>query len=236
MKMSCLSAARSWPGAIRAAALLALILASLFPSSRARALIITEIMYHPEEADDRPFEWIEIYNENADPIDLSGYSLCNAVTLELPVGTWLEARSFLVLCANEANVTAKHGVTNVFGDWFTDPGTSPSLSNGGERIEICNPGGKTVAEVRYNDRGKWPAGADGTGHSIALVSFWSEIDDPDSWALSLEVGGTPGAANGFTDEGGTSSFRHGCLRIHHQVARPGALHRERLLARRAAEG
>jgi hypothetical protein len=182
-----------------------LLVATLLPASSARALIITEIMYHPEEVDDRPFEWIEIYNENADPLDLSGYSICNGVALNIPPGTWLEARSFLVLCADSANVTAKHGITNVLGDWFSDPGSSPSLSNGGERIEICNPGGMTVAEVSYNDRGNWPSGADGTGHSLALVSFWTDIDDADSWALSLELGGTPGEPNGFTDEGGAGT-------------------------------
>ncbi len=168
-------------------------------------LTITEIMYHPEEPDDRPFEWFEIYNENADALDLTGYSVCSGVGFDFPPGTWLDGKSFLVVCANAANIQAKHGAANVVGDWFTSPDSSPSLSNGGERLEICNPGGKTVAEVRYNDRGKWPSGADGTGHSLALVSYWSDVDDPDGWALSLELGGTPGAPNGLSPEEGSGT-------------------------------
>ncbi|MBI4604833.1 MAG: lamin tail domain-containing protein, partial [Planctomycetes bacterium] len=184
-------------------AALALVLGAFACPGRLGALIVTEIMYHSEEPDDRPFEWIELYNENADALDLSGFTICGGIRFELPLGTWLDGKSFLVVCADASNVQAKHGIANVLGDWFTDPSASPSLSNGGERIEVCNPGGRTVAEVRYNDRGKWPAGADGTGHSLALRSYWSDIDDPDGWAVSLELGGTPGAPNGFSaDEGG----------------------------------
>lgn len=172
------------------------------PSGPLQSLIITEIMYHPEEVDDRPFEWIELYNENPDPLDLSGYRVCNGIDYEFPRDTWLDGRTYLVLAANAANVEAKHGIVGVLGDWLVAP-DSPSLSNGGERIEVCNPGGVTICQVGYNDRQKWPSGPDGTGHSLALVSAWTDVDDPDSWATSLELGGTPGAPNGFTVEEGT---------------------------------
>jgi hypothetical protein len=179
------------PTAFLAGALVSLSLAS----ARLEALVITEVMYNPGETpDERPFEFIELYNENADPLDLSGFTVCNGVEFVIPDGTWLEGKSFLVICASRTNIQAKYGITNILGDWFTNP-ASPSLSNGGERIEICNPGGRTVVEVQYNDRGKWPSGADGTGHSIEIESPFAEVDDPDSWVLSNDTGGSPGVAN-----------------------------------------
>ncbi len=165
-----------------------------------KALVITEVLYHPPEVDNNPYEYIEIYNENADPLDLTGYTICKGVQFAFPPDTWIEGRSYLVVCAIEANIQSTYGITNTVGDWYTDPATSPSLSNGGERIEICNPGGRTVATVRYNDRGKWPSGADGTGHSLSLISPFLEPDDPDSWTLSLALGGTPGEPNGHETE------------------------------------
>lgn len=180
------------------------------------ALVITEVLYNPSlpagETDGRLLEYIEIYNENQDPLDLSGYSVCNGVDFEFPEGTWLEGRSYLVLCAKEAKIRALYSITNTLGDWFIDPETSPSLSNGGERIEICNPAGKTVVEVEYNDRNAWPAGADGAGHSLSLIGPFREIDDAESWTLSLAPGGTPGGANGHEPEetvGPSGSARDG---------------------------
>ena len=179
-------------------ALLISLLATAFGAPGIQALVINEIMYHSSETDDRPYEFIELYNENPDPLDLSGYTICNGVSFTFPAGTWLDGRSFLVVCADQAAIRAKYSIDNAIGNWSNDV----SLSNGGERIEICNPGGISVVSVRYNDRGKWPAGADGTGHSLSLVNPFVEIDDPDHWRLSLELGGTPGKPNGLTPEEG----------------------------------
>ncbi len=157
-----------------------------------RALTITEVMYHPAEVESQRYEYIEIYNENPDPIDLSGFSVCDGVDFVIPQGTFLLGHSFLVICADEVAIREKYDIDNVVGDWIWQGEFGTSLSNGGERIEICNPGGRVVAEVRYNDRGKWAAAADGTGHSLELIAPYTEIDDPDSWDLSNDPGGSPG--------------------------------------------
>lgn len=133
------------------------------PAGRVHGLVISEVMYHPPEVNEEELEFLELYNENPDPLDLSGYFICNGVFFVFPEGTWLEGRSALVVCADEASVQAKYGITNTVGDWVTG---GRELSNGGERVELCNPGGRTVVELRYNDRGKWPSGADGGGHSL----------------------------------------------------------------------
>ena len=159
----------------------------LFPASgRLQALTISEVMYHSGALEDQGDEFIELYNENIDPIDLSGYSICNGINFVFPRGTYLDGHSYLVVCANEAAIRARYGITNTIGDWIG------SLDNSGERIEICNTGGRIVTEMRYNDRGKWPVGADGTGHSLTLKAPFLDVDDADNWRLSRSLGGTPG--------------------------------------------
>ena len=169
----------------------------LFPvSGRLQALTISEVMYHSAALEDQGDEFIELYNENIDPVDLSGYSICNGINFVFPRGTYLDGHSYLVICANEAVIRDRYGITNTIGDWIG------SLDNSGERIEICNTGGRIVTELRYNDRGKWPVGADGTGHSLTLKAPFLDVDDADSWRLSRALGGTPGGPNGPSFEAG----------------------------------
>ena len=160
----------------------------------AEALVISEIMYHSADAEEKRFEFVELYNENPDPLDLSGFSLCNGVEFEFPQGTWLNGYEIVVVCADVVAIRDKYGITNVLGGWLREDGT-PALSNGGEAVEVCNSAGIEIIKVRYNDRGNWPAAADGTGHSLEIVAPYDEVDDPDNWMASNSIGGTPGLPN-----------------------------------------
>ena len=160
-----------------------------------QALTISEIMYSPRGEEQRRFEFIELFNENPDPLDLSGYMICDGVSFVFPEGTWMDGYTFLVVCADQAAVRDRYGIQNTVGDWAWDGESGNSLSNGGEDIEICNPGGRRILRVEYNDRGKWPVGADGLGHSLELGAPYTEQDDPDSWVQSSDLGGSPGILN-----------------------------------------
>jgi hypothetical protein len=160
----------------------------------AAAIVINEILYHAADADDRPYEYIELYNENPDPLDLSDYSFCNGVSYVFPEDTFLDGRSFVIVCADPAAFSQRYpdvpAAVPVLGPW------TGALENSGERIELCNPAGISIVDLRFNDRGKWHSGADGTGHSLSLITPYSDFTDPDAWTLSAAVGGTPGADNG----------------------------------------
>lgn len=157
------------------------------------AIVITEIHYHPEgEADvARRLEFIEIYNEDSNPRDLTNFAFVEGVEFDFPGRVFLEGHSYLVICADEDLIQARYGISNTLGNWSS----TTSLDNGGERVSLANPAGKIVASLRFNDSGRWPAGADGTGHSLSLIDPFTELDDPDHWALSFERGGTPGTEN-----------------------------------------
>lgn len=154
---------------------------------------ITEIMYHPQLAGNS-LEYLELHNETPDPIDITGYYFSAGIRFTFTERTFLAPGAYLVVCANETLVQATYGIDNVVGNW--DPSTA--LDNAGEMIELSNPAGVVEARVVYNDRGKWPAGADGTGHSLELEYVYSQMDDPDSWALSSTIGGSPGKPNDTT--------------------------------------
>ena len=186
-----------------ARALLAVILSSGLLQTPVEALVITEVMYHPDGVNNTTHEYIEFYNENPDPFDLGGFRVCNGVAYEFPNPTILESGEFIVLVGDKAQFDSTYGAGLNSVQW-----TAGSLDNGGERIELCNPGNAVVISFRYNDRDGWPAGADGTGHSIELQSPYLSEEDDDSWVLSNDMGGSPGRVNpcwmGVSGGGGPS--------------------------------
>ncbi len=162
------------------------------------AQVITEVMYHSVEqagdgSEDKRFEFIEIYNDKRDPLDLSGYYFSDGISFTFPDGTFLDGYRYLVVCADPDFIADHYNISNssTIGPWSS----STALNNGGERIRLNRPGGAEVCRLNYNDRGKWPAGGDGTGHSIQLKDPYIEIDDPDNWRLSRDLGGDPGRSN-----------------------------------------
>ena len=165
-------------------------IASLAGARASAVVVITEIQYHPQ-GDDRELEFIEIHNETPDPVELTGYYFSAGVNFTFPERTFLDPGAYMVVCANKDRITQVYGIDNVVGNWDT----ATSLDSSGEAVELANPAGVVEARVRYNDRGKWPSGADGTGHSLEIKYIYSAMDDPDSWALSGRIGGSPGKPN-----------------------------------------
>ena len=97
-----------------AARLCALAMVAAFPLV-ARAVdattVFNEVMYHPAAAGDT--EWIELRNEMAVNMDLSGWKISGGVSFTFPNNTVIPAGGFLVVAANPA---ALAGVTSL-GPW-----------------------------------------------------------------------------------------------------------------------
>jgi hypothetical protein len=153
-----------------------------------RALVISEIHYHPPVGQEA-LEFIEISSDSSTPEDISGYSFAGGVTFQFPAGTILQPGGIVVVCADVEAMKAHYGIQNVVGN-FTG-----KLDNGGESIKIANQAGIVLQSVHYNDRGKWPAAPDGTGHTLALRSLHLDPGEPESWIQSAELGGSPGRPN-----------------------------------------
>jgi len=151
-------------------------------------LRIVEVMYHPPG--DEPYEFIELENVSAVPIDISNVSL-DGVTFRFLQSTVLPGRG-RVLLASDANPAAFHsrypGVT-VHG-YFKG-----SLSNSGEKLSLLDSAGRVVESVQYKDSGGWPTEADGGGYSLEIINPNGDPSDPANWRASVNQGGSPGAPN-----------------------------------------
>ena len=167
---------------------LILLMVFLMASPLAEGVVINEIMYHPA-GDAEWLEYVELYNEDVVPFDLGGWHFSDAMEFTFPEGMMMAPRSYLVVCKDPEAIRSTYVVDSVVGPF------EGQLNNTGERIELANSYGSVMARVRYSDRYPWPAAADGTGHSLSLLSPYLPSDEHESWGISSVVGGTPGLAN-----------------------------------------
>jgi hypothetical protein len=158
-------------------------------------IVITEIMYNPPEGGNDSLEFIELYNNGADAVDLNGYYFSQGVTYTFP-STIMNPGEFIVVCVNAT------AFQNIFGvqafEW------SGALSNGGEDIELSDDQGNVIDYVEYSDKTPWDTLADGAGPSLTLCDPSSDNSLPANWKASIKfaavnadgdsIFATPGAA------------------------------------------
>ncbi len=160
------------------------------PVARSTGFAITEIHYHPQSrGDGRNLEFIEIYNSQPWPEDLSGCRLSGAVDYLFPEGTLLDGGSYLVVAAVPEDVKTHYGLDSVSGPF------EGALPNGGGTIRLRNRIDAILLEVDYGDRDGWPISADGWGHSMVLARPSYGQGDVRSWFASVAMEGSPGKAD-----------------------------------------
>jgi hypothetical protein len=168
------------------------------PSSRRSGLAITEIHYHPlDRADGRNLEFIEIFNSQPWPEDISGFRISGEVDYTFPSNTVLNALSYTVVAKAPADIQAVYGLATARGP-FTG-----ALDNGGGTVRLRNRQDAVLLEVNYSDEPPWPPSADGGGHSLVLARASLGERQPRAWAASDRINGSPGAA----DTTGANTYR-----------------------------
>ena len=171
----------------RTTKLIALLLfLAAFVSRADTSVVFNEIMYHPW-TNEPATEWVELYNQMAVDVDLSGWALDGGVTYSFPSNTIVRGRGFLVVAVSPVTLMAATGLTNVFGPF------SGRLSNSGETLQLRNNSGRVVDEVSYGVDGDWPVTPDGSGVSLAKLDHDTASGPAENWSFSEQVGGTPGA-------------------------------------------
>ena len=161
-------------------------------------IVINEINYNSDNENFDPGDWIELYNPNPTPVDLSGWTFYdNGNAFVLPSGTSISAAAYLVLVEEVASFTSAFPLVNtnvLIGDLaFT-------LSNRGERISLFDSNKCLVDYVIYNDKAPWPIAADGGGPTVALIDPVLDNGIAASWASSEALSttfihGSPGKSN-----------------------------------------
>lgn len=171
-------------------------------------VVINEIHYHPPDialADNTRDEFIELWNDTAAPVDISGWKLKGDSDFLFPAGTVLPAGGRLLVLgfdpAAPSNATLRSEFLAQFSLSPTQPLAgpfSPKLPNDTASVELAKPGtpagGVTpfilVDKVEYADDTPWIPAADGGGFSLQRISCSIIGNDPTNWSAAAP---TPGA-------------------------------------------
>lgn len=159
-------------------------------------LAITEINYNPPSNDPDTLEFIEIYNNGAQPAPVGGLQFGGIVSLELPAVT-LDPGGILLIAQNKAACEAFFP-----GQTFYQWTGGQVLTNGGNTLLIRNSAGATIDSVQYDDAFPWPLEPDGNGPSAELLSPKLDNNDGANWKAST----TPTADPGVFASPGTVNF------------------------------
>ena len=164
------------------------------------SLRLSELMYHPTVpaggtyAKDE-YEFIEVTNTGATPIDLSGMTLNTGAAVGVPTGTTLAAGKQGIFVKNVAAFQQRYGTAAQILGTYTD-----YLSNSGERVTLYDPNSATnVFDVTYVD--SWYPTTDGNGYSLVVKDLAPSqaaatvLGVATAWRASTAAGGSPGAAD-----------------------------------------
>ncbi len=176
-------------------------------------LALTELNYNPHSPSDAEntagfvnggdFEFIELQNTGAQPIDLAGLQFVDGINFDFTGQglTQLNPGEYVVVAKNPTAFQFRYGtLANVLGPY------NENLDNGGESIVVENILGDTLLSFTYGDSEDpgWPDRADGNGATLELINPagvpWTDparttyLNDSDNWHSSGEYLGTPGAA------------------------------------------
>ena len=151
-------------------------------------VVFNEVMYHPSLSESN-LEWVELRNQMAVDVDVSGWSLAGGIQYTFPSNAIVPGGGFAVVAISPATLASTTGLTNLYGP-FTG-----RLGNGGDHLELRDNSARLVDLLDYLADGDWPVAPDGSGMSLAkrdpdLGSVASE-----NWSWSTQRGGTPGKEN-----------------------------------------
>ncbi len=127
-------------------------------------------------------EWVELYNQMAVDMDLSGWFLTNGITFLFPEGTIIQGGAHLVVASSPATLTAVTGATNVVGPF------SGRLSNSGDTLELRDNNARLLDTITYGVETEWPVGPDGGGVSLAKFDPDTASDRAANWRVSGAMG------------------------------------------------
>jgi len=139
-------------------------------------LVITEIMYNPPEAGQDSLEFIELYNNGSEVVDIGGSYFSNGVDYVFP-STIMQPGDFITIGNSSQSMLNTFGIQTL--QW-----TGGGLNNSGEPIILKDNFGYTIDSVYYDDSTPWPTEADAGGPSLVLCD--PDIDNSlgASWQAS----------------------------------------------------
>jgi hypothetical protein len=160
-------------------------------------LRITEIMYHPPDPaagntnDADNFEFIEVRNTGATPLNVNRFRLRGGVDFDFPNAV-LAPGEYAVIVHNAAAFISRYGS----GPRILGVYTNDVLSNDEDRLILEGGFREAILDFTYHDN--WYLSTDGAGFSLVIrndalpTSAWG---DKGSWRPSGVLNGTPGSGD-----------------------------------------
>ncbi|PQA96891.1 hypothetical protein B0A69_02155 [Chryseobacterium shigense] len=141
-------------------------------AQQAGQFVITGINYKPLSNGDA--EFILIANPGHADLDVSGYTISDAVNYTFPQGTVIPKNKTIMLAKNLSLISG-------FDEYTKYQWTSGSLNNSGEAMTFKDSAGSTIDQVSYTNVSPWPVEANGQGYYLKLKA--SDLDNalPESW-------------------------------------------------------
>lgn len=139
-------------------------------------LVITEIMYNPPESGTDVTEFVEIFNNSDQEVNLNGYEIKDAIQIVFG-DTTVAPGAFIVITVNSASFNGYYGFEAI--QW-----TGGALNNSGETITLLDPADNPVDAVSFSDKGDWPVEADGSGYSLELCHPDLDNSLATNWKIS----------------------------------------------------
>ncbi len=155
------------------------------------SIIINEIMYKsPDNKDTK--DWIELYNNSNNIIDISDWVLKDSDDDHIYVidkNTTIKPDNYLVLIYDKSEFTSFYpDIQNYQGSFDFGLGR-------GDIIRLFDKSGSLMDFVEYKTISPWPAAADGKGPSLELNNPNSDNNNGLNWNASFVELGTPGRKN-----------------------------------------
>ena len=72
-------------------------------------------MYNPAGSTDEQLEWLELHNQMAIDMDLTGWRLSGGMLYHFPDGTVIPGNGYLVVAANPASPGGSHRIRGCLG-------------------------------------------------------------------------------------------------------------------------
>ena len=151
-------------------------------SEAQKYLRITELHFAPLAG--KEFEFIELLNIGSTSLDLTGVQFTDGV--EAVLSGSLAPGEYGLVVANPANFPGLKIVGTYTG----------ALNNGGEQLTLRDSVGENILSFDYD--GQWFTAVRNGGFTLDILDAsadWTTWDEPVRWAVSCEVGGSPGLVN-----------------------------------------
>jgi hypothetical protein len=112
---------------------------------------VNELLYDPiQPSDDAAYEWLELYNAGAEPVDVGGWTVSDNQSADSLPSTLLPAQGFAVIAAGGRfrEVYPSYGGSLIA---LADGRIGNGLANNGDRLVLRDAAGRLVDAVSYGD-------------------------------------------------------------------------------------